>query len=69
MSDDGDTSVEIKKDGFKIHGKKTAEIIAILRGADEEDPKTLAPLLVKLGLPSDFLSRFSQTPAATTPAT
>lgn len=49
--------------------KQLGEIIAVLM-RDDHDPKDLAPLLVKLGLPQHFLSKFSQTrPSAKTSTT
>lgn len=55
----------------KIIDRQLAEIIAIIKGMEEDDPKALGQLLVRLGLPSDFLSSSSssRTRHSTTPST
>lgn len=49
----------------RLVDQKLRELVAIL-GADN-DPKVVAVVLAKLGLPPDFLSRFSRTRPSTTP--
>jgi hypothetical protein len=52
----------------KLVDKQLEEIVACILAGGDHDPKLMAAVLAKVGLPPDFLSRSSPTPPSTTPS-